>query len=151
MPPLNCHLILNLLRKLGFTTVIGKSNKGGNGRSEFVIVICERGGSYKEYKRKTRRKIAGSVKYECMFWLIGYLLITGDWSLKVGDGKHNHDMADVLKGHKSVECLNPNERVDLYEMAESKVPLRQMLTNLRKSNRNTSTTIKHVYNDMNIS
>jgi len=50
--------------KLGFSTVIGKSNKGGNGRSEFVNVICERGGSYVEYKKLTRRKISGSIKCE---------------------------------------------------------------------------------------
>lgn len=103
-------------RKLGFTTIIGKSDKGGNGRSAFVTVICERGGSYKEYKRKTRCKIACSVKCECSFRLRGYLLIDGDWSLKVGDGKHNHDMANVLKGHKTVGHLNPNKRVHLYEM-----------------------------------
>jgi len=73
--------------KLGFTTVIGKSDKGGNERSAFVTVICERGGSYKEYKRKTQCKITGSVKYECRFQLRGYLLIASDWNLKVGDGK----------------------------------------------------------------
>ena len=133
-------------KKLGFTTVIGKSDKGGNGRSAFVTVVCERGGSYKEYKRKTRRKNFGSVKCECSFWLRGYLLIVGDWSLKVGDGKHNHDMEDVLKGHKITGRLNPNECVHLYEMAESNVPPRQMLTNLRKRNINTSTTIEHFYN-----
>jgi len=73
-------------------------------------------------------------------------LIVGDWSLKVGDGKHNHDMANVLKGHKTAGRLTPNERVHLYEMAKSNVPPRQMLTNLRKRNKNTSTTTKHVYN-----
>jgi hypothetical protein len=71
-------------------------------------------------------------------------LIAGDRCLKVDDGKHNYDMADVLKGHRTARHLNPNERVHLFEMAESKVPLRQMLTNLRKRNINTSTTIKHV-------
>ncbi|XP_024630682.2 protein FAR1-RELATED SEQUENCE 5-like [Medicago truncatula] len=135
-------------RKLGFTIVIGKSDKDDNGRSAFVTVICEIGGSYREYKRKTRCKIAGSVKCECTFRLRGYLLIAGecDLSIKVGYGTHNHDMADVLKGHKTVGSLNPNERVHLYEMAEPKVPPRQMLTNLRKRNKHTSTTIKHVYN-----
>jgi len=64
--------------KLGFTTVIGNSEKGGNERSAFVTVICEIGGSYKEYKRKTQCKIAGSVKCECTFRLRGYLLIVGD-------------------------------------------------------------------------
>ena len=133
-------------KKLGFTIVIGKSDNGNNGRSAFVIVIWERGGLYKEYKRKTRRKIVGSVKCECRFQMKGYLLIAGDWILKVGDGIHNHDMANVLKGHKTSRHLNPNEHVHLYEMTESNVPSRQMLTNLRKRNINTSTTIKHVYN-----
>jgi len=104
-------------------------------------LICERGGSYTEYKRKTRHHIAGSVKCECPFRLKGYLLHAGDWSLKVGDGRHNHDMTDVLKGHKTAGRLNPNECVHLHEMVELNVPPRHMLTNLRKRNRTTSTTI----------
>jgi len=138
--------VLQKARKLGFSTVIGKSDNGGNGRSAFVTLICERGGSYNEYKRKSRRKVVGSVKCECLFRLRGYLLSGGDWNLKVGDGKHNHDMTDVLKGHKIVGRLNPNERVHLQEMMDSNIPSRQMLTNLQKRNCTTSTTIKHVYN-----
>jgi len=65
-------------RKLGFSTVTGKSDNGGNGRSAYVTLICERGGSYIEYKRKSRREIAGSVKCECLFRLRGYLLTAGD-------------------------------------------------------------------------
>jgi len=116
-------------RKLGFSTVIGKSDNGGNGRSAFVTLICERGGSYTEYKKRSWRKIAGSVKCECPFRLRGYLLTGGDWRLKVGDGRHNHEMTDVLKGHKTVGRLNPYERVHLQEMVDSNIPLRQMLTN----------------------
>ena len=116
-------------RKLGFSTVIGKSDNGGNGRSAFVTLIYERGGSYTEYKRKSRREIVGSVKCECPFRLRGYLLTNGDWSLKVGDGKHNHDMTNVLKGHKTFGRLNPNERVHLQEIVDSNIPPRQMLTN----------------------
>jgi len=133
-------------RKLDFSTVNGKSDNGGNGRSAFVTLICGRGGSYTEYKRKSRREIAGSVKCECPFRLRGYLLTGSDWSLKVGDGRHNHGMTDVLKGHKTFGHLNPNERVHLQEMVDSNIPPRQMLTNLRKRNRTTSTTIKRVYN-----
>jgi len=133
-------------RKLGFSTIIGKSDNGGNGRSAFVTLIYEREGSYTEYKRKSRRKIAGSVKCECLFRLRRYLSTGGDWSLRVGDGKHNHDMTDVLKGYKTVGRLNPNECVHLEEMVDSNIPPRQMLTNLKKRNRTTSNTIKHVYN-----
>jgi len=59
-------------------------------------------------------QIVGSVKCKCLFRLRGYLLIAGDWSLKVGEGVHNHYMADVLKGHKIIGRLNPNERIHLY-------------------------------------
>ena len=133
-------------RKLGFSTVIGKSDNGGSRRSSFVTLICERGGSYTEYKRKTRREIASSVKCECPFRLRGYLLTADDWSLKVGDGRRNHDMTDVLKGHKIVGRLNPNEHLHLNEMVDSNIPSRKMLTNLWKRNRIISTTIKHVHN-----
>jgi len=92
--------------KLGFSTVIGKSDKGGNGINAFFIVICKRGGSYTEYKKLSRRKISDSVKCECLFRVRSYLLVAGDWSLKVGDGRYNHEMTVVLKGHKR---LNPNE------------------------------------------
>jgi len=65
-------------RKLGFSIVIGKSDNGVNGRRAFVTLICERGGSYTEYKRRSRSEIAGSVKCECPFRLRGYLLTGGD-------------------------------------------------------------------------
>jgi len=78
--------------------------------------------------------------------VIGYLLIAGDWSLKVGNGNHNHEMADVLKGHKIVGCLNSNESRYLCELTDSNVPPREILTNLRKRKSRTSTTIGHIHN-----
>ncbi|AES98799.1 hypothetical protein MTR_5g072970 [Medicago truncatula] len=75
-----------------------------------------------------------------------YLLIVGDWSLQVGDGRHNHDMEEVLKGHKIVGRLNPNESLYLHELTDSNIYLRKILTNLRKRNSKTSTNIKHIYN-----
>jgi len=52
-------------------------------------------------------KISGSVNCECLFRVRGYLLIDGHWSLKVGNSKHNREMEDVLKGHKTSRSLNP--------------------------------------------
>ena len=134
-------------RKVGSSVVIGKSDNGGNGRNAFVTLICERGGTYIEYnKLQKRNKIAGSVKCGCPFRVRGYLLIAGYWSLKVNDGKHNHDMAEVLKGHKTVGRLNPNEKDILRNLTDSNVPPRHILTSLRKRNSKTATTIKHIYN-----
>jgi len=94
--------------KLRFSTVIGKSNKGRNGINAFFsITICEQGGSYTKYKKLLMHKISGSVNCECLFRVRGYLLIDGHWSLKVGNSKHNREMEDVLKGHKTSRSLNP--------------------------------------------
>jgi len=67
-------------------------------------------------------------------------LITDDWSLKASDKKHNHEMSDELKGYKTVGRLNPNENRYLHELANSKVPPRHILTNLRNMNNRTSNT-----------
>lgn len=64
--------------KVGFSIVIGKSNKGGYGRNSFVTVIYERGGSYIRYKKLSRRKISGLVKCEYPFSMRSYFLIIGD-------------------------------------------------------------------------
>jgi len=88
------------------------------------------------------------MKCDFLFRVRGYLLIAGDWSLKVGDnvGRHTHEMADELKGHRTIGRLNPNESRYLRELIDSNVPPRKILTNLRDKNGRTSTTIKHIYN-----
>ena len=57
-----------------------------------------------------------------------YLLIAGDWSLKVGIEKQNPEMTDELKGHKIIGGLNPNESIYLRELTHSKVPQWHILT-----------------------
>nr|ABN08127.1 hypothetical protein MtrDRAFT_AC155880g27v2 [Medicago truncatula] len=98
--------------------LIGKSDKGGNGRSAFVTVICEREGSYTEYKKLIRRKISSSVKCECLFRLRGYLLIVRDWSLRVADGTHNHYMAEVFE-RKSIEGSRTEMQHHLKSVVEN--------------------------------
>lgn len=83
------------ISKLGFSTIIGKSDKGLNGRNAFLITTCEQGGSYTEYKKLLMHKIYGSMKCEYLFCVRGYLLVDGHWSLKVGKSKHNREMEDV--------------------------------------------------------
>jgi hypothetical protein len=93
-----------------------------------------------------KKKVHVPVKCECLFRLRGYLFIACDWSLKVGDGRHNHEMTDVLKGHKTTGRLNSNESLYLRELTKSNVSPRQILTNLRKRNSKTLTTIKNIDN-----
>jgi len=73
-------------------------------------------------------------------------LIVGDWSLKVGDGKYNHQMTLELKGHKTVRGLNPNDSSHLHDLMNFLVLWRRILTNLKNKNGQSTTTIKHIYN-----
>lgn len=90
-------------------TSIWRSDGGGNDRKTFVMVRCERGDSYTAYKKLWKRKVVGSVKCACSLRLRDYLLSVSDWGLKVGDGEHNHEMAEASQGHKFAGCLRPEE------------------------------------------
>ena len=56
------------------------------------------------------------------------------------------EMAEVLKGHKIVGRLNPDETKLLCELRNSLVPLGNILTTLRYRNSRIATTIKYIYN-----
>jgi hypothetical protein len=60
--------------KDGFTIVIEKYDNGNNRRKPFFILGCERGGVYKEPKRKLKKEDTTTRKYECLFRLKGYFL-----------------------------------------------------------------------------
>ena len=66
-------------RKLWSTLAISKSDNGRNGEKQFVTLKCERGCSYTEYKKLTKRKILASMNCDCLFRLRGYLLSVGVW------------------------------------------------------------------------
>jgi len=47
--------------------------------------------------------IFGLVKFECLFHVRTYWLISCDWSIKVLYKTHNHKMAEVMKGQKILD------------------------------------------------
>jgi len=54
------------------------------------------------------------------------LLFGGDWSLKFGDITYNHEMVEVLQGHKIVGRLRSDESRHLRELTNSMVPPRHI-------------------------
>jgi hypothetical protein len=60
--------------KAGFTMVIEKSDNGSHKRKRFFILGCERGGEYKEPKRKLKKDDTATRKCKCPFRLRGYFL-----------------------------------------------------------------------------
>jgi hypothetical protein len=95
-------------KKLGFVAMVVKSNNGSNNRKAFVVMDYQRGGSHKAYVNK-KWKAATTLKHNCSFRLISYLLSCGEWGVSVIDGTHNHKMAKRFEDHKYVERLKLKE------------------------------------------
>ncbi|GAU37191.1 hypothetical protein TSUD_30560 [Trifolium subterraneum] len=57
------------VENLGFSTVIAKSDNGAFNRKKFFILGCERGGVYKERKRKSKKEDTVTRKTLCPFRL----------------------------------------------------------------------------------
>jgi hypothetical protein len=97
--------VRDLAYKLGFVTVIAKSDNDGNDRKGFVTLGCQRGSVYRMYINKEReeREEMTTMKYGCVFKVKSYLLSCEQWSLNVVNGEHNHEMTQDFQGHKYVE------------------------------------------------
>ncbi|KAH1256653.1 hypothetical protein GmHk_03G006765 [Glycine max] len=86
----------------GFVAVIMRSDTetGSRGRSSFVLIGCERSGTYKCRNKEFVRKDTGSRKCGCPFRLRGKPVRGGEgWMVKLICGIHNHELAKSLVGH----------------------------------------------------
>jgi hypothetical protein len=126
--------------KAGFTMVIEKSDNGSNRRKAFFILGCERGGEYKEPKRKGNRDDTATRKCQCPFRLRGYFLATHEWRLSVVCGEHNHEMAKNLEGHILAGRLKPEEKEHVQELTRNLVQPKNILNNLKERNKETTNT-----------
>jgi hypothetical protein len=132
--------------KAGFTMVIEKSDNGSNRRKAFFILGCERGGEYKEPKRKGNRDDTATRKCQCPFRLRGYFLATHEWRLSVVCGEHNHEMAKNLEGHILAGRLKPEEKEHVQELTRNLVQPKNILHNLKERNKESKTNMKQIYN-----
>lgn len=130
--------------KLWLTVVFGKSTNDGND-----INVCYNDIRIYEVPI-TSTKSCPSVRYllqwnvnVCFVWeVICWLSRIGALELVE---EHKYEMTKVIKGHKIVRRLNPNDNKLLCEVTNSMVPPRHILTTLRNKNDRNSTT-KHIYN-----
>ncbi|KAL5133350.1 Protein FAR1-RELATED SEQUENCE 6 [Glycine soja] len=110
----------------GFVVVIMRSDTyiGSRGRSSFVLIGCERSGTYKCRNKEFVRKDTGSRKCGCPFRLRGKPVHGGEgWMVKLICGIHNHELAKSLM-----------------------VKPKNILLTLKEHNANSCTTIKQIYN-----
>jgi hypothetical protein len=63
---------------LRFSIVITRSDNGKGSRKLFIVLSCERGGTYKPTGKKVKFEETGTRKCECPFRLRGYFHATGE-------------------------------------------------------------------------
>ncbi|KAL5161690.1 PKS-NRPS hybrid synthetase [Glycine soja] len=133
----------------GFVAVIMRSDTdtGSRGRSSFVLIGCERSGTYKCRNKEFVRKDTGSRKCGCPFMLRGKPVHGGEgWMVKLICGIHNHELAKSLVGHPYAERLTKEEKKISADMTKSMVKPKNILLTLKEHNDNSCTTIKQTYN-----
>ncbi|GAU25698.1 hypothetical protein TSUD_216270 [Trifolium subterraneum] len=130
----------------GFSIVIWKSDNGAYNRKKFIILGCERGGVYKERKKKSKKEDTAMRKTLCPFRLRGYYLASEQWSLSVVCGEHNHEMSKTLEGHLLVGRLKPEEKECVRELTKNLVAPKNIMTMLKGRNPGSKTNMKQIYN-----
>ncbi|KAH1233237.1 Protein FAR1-RELATED SEQUENCE 5 [Glycine max] len=132
----------------GFVAAIMRSDTdtGRRGRSSFVLIGCERSGTYKCRNKEFIRKDTGSRKCGCPFRLRGKPVHGGEgWMVKLICGIHNHELAKSLVGHPYVGRLTKDEKKIIADMTKWMVKPKNILLTLKEHNGNSCTTIKQIY------
>ncbi|KAH1254612.1 Protein FAR1-RELATED SEQUENCE 6 [Glycine max] len=133
----------------GFVAVIMRSDTetGSRGRSSFVLIGCEKSGTYKCRNKEFVRKDTGSRKCGCPFRLRGKPVRRGEgWMVKLICGIHNHELAKSLVGHPYAGRLTKEEKKIIADMTKSMVKPKNILLTLKEHNADSYTTIKQIYN-----
>ncbi|KAL5142025.1 Protein FAR1-RELATED SEQUENCE 6 [Glycine soja] len=133
----------------GFVAVIMRSDTetGSRGRSSFVLIGCERSGTYKCRNKEFVRKDTRSRKYGCPFRLRGKPVHGGEgWMVKLICGIHNHELAKSLVGHPYDGRLTKEEKKIIADMTKSMVKSKNILLTLKEHNADSCTMIKQIYN-----
>ncbi|KAL5148792.1 putative protein FAR1-RELATED SEQUENCE 10 [Glycine soja] len=133
----------------GFVAVIMRSDTetGSRGRSSFVLIGCERSGTYKCRNKEFVKKDTGSRKCGCPFRLRGKPMHGGEgWMVKLICGIHNHELAKSLVVHPYAGRLTKEEKKIIAVMTKSMVKPKNILLTLKEHNADSCTTIKQIYN-----
>ncbi|KAL8488728.1 hypothetical protein ACS0TY_024860 [Phlomoides rotata] len=112
--------------------VVKCSDNGAGKKKAHVFLACERGGSYRRWKEKTKVKGAnndddeepvkgremGTKKCECPFLLKRTQLSPTEWALEVKCGTHNHPITSYLEGHSYVGRPSTEEGEFVIDMSK---------------------------------
>jgi len=112
-----------------FVIIILRSNTctGQRGRMTYVLLSCERGGKYRQYKKEVDVSRTESRKCECPFRLRGKPVKGGQgWMVELICGSHNHDLAETMVGHLYAGRLSIEEKFMVEDMTKTSVKPRNI-------------------------
>ena len=90
-------------RCLGYAIITRRSKKDASGVLAKVILMCNRGGIYKNKKSTSNRT---SKKINCPFQLVGkYSKMYDSWMLRIKCEKHNHEPTLDMEGHPHADVI----------------------------------------------
>ncbi|KAL8458339.1 hypothetical protein ACS0TY_036009 [Phlomoides rotata] len=156
--------LLQWVRRVGnennMVIVVKRSDNGAGKKKARVFLACERGGSYRRWKEKTKVKGAnndndenpvkgretGTKKCECQFLLKGTQLSPTEWVMEVKCGTHNHPIATYLEGHSYAGRLSKEEEEFVIDMSKCNAPPKSVLKELKRKNDHNHSTLRTIYN-----
>nr|XP_043625959.1 PKS-NRPS hybrid synthetase cheA-like [Erigeron canadensis] len=127
---------------LGYVLVKGRSNTNAADDVSRVLLICDRGGTYRKRSKGIRKSF--SKKCNCPFKLQGYYSEYG-WRVNVIDHTHNHDIDDVY-GHAFARRFSPAEEEWVRRQYYLNLNVQGIFDGLRKEFPNNLSLIKDVHN-----
>ncbi|POV95405.1 hypothetical protein PSTT_16266 [Puccinia striiformis] len=113
--------------------------------------LCDRSGKYQAKGTKKSGRKTASTKIDCPFELMGSIptsqkITNKFWTLKVREGKHNHDPSPGASSHAAHRRLLPEQVLEVGRLFKSNVKPAQILLQLRTSDDQTLATNKTVSN-----
>src|SRR4051812_4757463 len=139
--------VRNEASKLGFGIVILRSDNGNSWRKAFVVLNCERGGSYVQSNRVLKHEDTGSRKCGCPFKLRATRRVDDLWRLNVIFGKDKYSLDVKLHGHPMACRLSREERNVISDLTIVKVAPRNILADFKRKKPYSVSNIKQVYNE----
>ncbi|XP_058765474.1 uncharacterized protein LOC131638966 [Vicia villosa] len=139
--------VRNEASKLGFRIVILRSDNGNSRRKAFVVLNCERGGSYVQSNWVLKHEDTGSRKCGCPFKLRATRRVDDLWRLSVICGVHNHALDAKLHGYPMACRLSHEEKIVISDLSIDKVAPRNILADLKRKKPDNVSNIKQVYNE----
>ncbi|XP_045807594.1 uncharacterized protein LOC123901480 [Trifolium pratense] len=140
--------VVEWAREVGFANkvsiIISRSDKktGKRGRSDKLILGCDKGGKYDVESSK----VTATKKCSYPFKIRATPSTDGSgWKVQVKCGVHNHGLPDQYEGHPRVGRLTEDEKKHVADLTKLHVAPRHILLSLKEKNSDCVTHVTQLY------